>query len=92
MESFSEAITIEKLDNRNEIRILIECEPNEDEGFLFIRVSFYQYNGVKMNRIYELFTERIFGEYSQSEAILIAKLRLINYLAHIQKKVASKEN
>ncbi len=38
-----------------------------------------------------LFSERIFGEYSQSE-VIFAKLSLVNYLADIQKKVTHKGN
>ena len=96
MESFNQYITIENLDNKQEIRILIEGdyeEADEDcQGFWFIKASIYHYSGVKMNFVFELFSERVFGEYSQSEIILIAKLSLANYYADIQKKLTDKSS
>lgn len=92
MNEFTEKIVIEKLEGKQEIVILLEGFPDEEfDDFLLIRARLYLYNGVKTNFIYELFSHRVLGNFSNEEALMIGKLKLVNYLADIQHKVTFKE-
>lgn len=91
MESFNKTITIEKLEDKREMQIIFfGCqyeEYNDCPEYWFISASIYYYSGVKSNHIAELFSENIFGKYSRNEAIMLTKLKLVNYLANIQQKI-----